>query len=108
MPMQLPECCHTIIPSGISSRGHKIGPIFLCVCLLVSALMAEPHDLRNLAWGITLIIPKAKINRSENVILKVSNGLTFADSLLVHEPDHFSVPNGGTKSSHVFFAKIIP
>ncbi len=33
-----------IIPSRISSRGYKIGPVRLCVCLLFSVLTAEVFD----------------------------------------------------------------
>ena len=40
-------------------------------------------------------------------ILCIDRGNAVSKRLLVHEPDHFSVPNGGTNSSHVF-AKIIP
>ncbi len=39
-----------LIPSRVSGRGYKIGPVCVCVCVcvcqLVSALTAEPFDLR--------------------------------------------------------------
>ncbi len=52
------------IPSRVSGRGYKIGPVCLCVrpcvCLLVSALTAEPFDIqtRNLVEALTLIISR--------------------------------------------------
>ncbi len=45
-------CMEFIIPSRVSGRGYKIGPVCVCVsvcvcvCQLVSALTAEPFDLR--------------------------------------------------------------
>ncbi len=51
-----------VFPSRVSGRGYKIGPVCVCVsvsvCLLVSALTAEPFDIqtRNLLEALTLII----------------------------------------------------
>ena len=36
----------TIIPSRVSSRGYKIGPVCVSVCVSVNALTAEPFDIR--------------------------------------------------------------
>ncbi len=49
-----------IFPSLVSGRGYKISPVCLCVCLLVSALTAEPFDIRtqNLVEALTLIISR--------------------------------------------------
>ncbi len=35
-----------IFTSRISSRGNRIGPVRLCVCVSVSTLATEPLDLR--------------------------------------------------------------
>ncbi len=37
---------YIIIPSRVSGRGYKIGPVCVCVCQLVSTLTAELFDLR--------------------------------------------------------------
>ncbi len=80
----------TVIPSHVSSRGHKIGP----ACLLFSTLSDKLFDLgsQKLVWEMTLIKSrsiwkvkvigqKVKVTRSGNVILKVSDRLTFGESL---------------------------
>ena len=45
--MHKPSKYKNFILSHVSSRGYKIGPICLSVCLSVSALPAEPFDVRN-------------------------------------------------------------
>ncbi len=51
-----------LIPSRVSGRGYKIGPVCLsvcvCVCASVSSLTAEPFDVRtrNLVQALTLTI----------------------------------------------------
>ena len=58
------------IPSRVSGRGYKIGP----VCLLVSTLTAELLEVRthNLAYGSTLMpsrmSSKVKVTRLKNLI----------------------------------------
>ncbi len=42
----LPKGLHPLFPSSVSVRGYKIGPVCLCVCPSVSALMVEPFELR--------------------------------------------------------------
>ncbi len=43
MPIKQQRTC--FIPSRVSGRGYKIGPVCLSVCLLVSSLTAEPFDV---------------------------------------------------------------
>ncbi len=56
-----------MIPSRVSGRGYKIGPVRLCVCVCVcssvSTLMAEPFDIRaqNLASTIICIISRMSL-----------------------------------------------
>ncbi len=38
--------CYFVITSRVSGRGYRIGAVFLCVCVSVSTLTAEPFDLR--------------------------------------------------------------
>ncbi len=55
------------IPSRVSGRGYKIGPVCpsVCVCLLVSSLTAEPFGLgpQNLVLRMSLVIsqPSSKV-----------------------------------------------
>ncbi len=54
------KTCYCFIPSRVSSRGYKIGPIciYQCVSLLVSALTAEPSHVgtQNMVQSLTLTI----------------------------------------------------
>ncbi len=55
-----PDGGNPVIPSRISGRNYKIGPVCLCVCLLVSALTTGPFKLRtlNLAGTLPLIVSR--------------------------------------------------
>ncbi len=45
--------------SRMSGRGHRMGPVFVCVCPSVSTLLAEPFDVQTInltcrsAWTIS-------------------------------------------------------
>ncbi len=34
-----------LVTSRVSGRGHRIGAVFLCVCVCQHSLTAEPFDL---------------------------------------------------------------